>query len=94
MNKVYWFFWGDSPDATFFKYGKGKPSNHWCMFNSKLAAYKHAYKLVLVQDFLEPEEELPEDASIEQYQELFMEYGLNLEDGSSNPEIVEIEVWE
>ena len=92
--KVYWFFDSDSPDKAFFKYGKRKPTDHWCMFTTKLGAYSHAYEMILVENYIEEDEFLPDDASLEQYQKLFSEYGFNLEDGSGFAQIIEIEVRE
>lgn len=45
MNKkyIYWFCSSEYPDESFFKNGNMKPSQDWCMFESELALWKHAF---------------------------------------------------
>jgi len=92
MDKVYWFTWGN-PDERFFKYGKGKPSDTWCMFKTELAAYRHAYRVIL-EDQLDEDEVLPSDSSLEDCKKLLKEYGFNLEDRFDDASIIEIPIWE
>lgn len=49
MKSVFWFVNGDDPN-DFFQRDDMQVSDDWCMFSTKLAAYKHAYKILVVED--------------------------------------------
>lgn len=89
--KVYWYIEGGNPDKSFFKYGKRKPSDIWCMFATKLAAYRHAYKQLLKY---EDAELLDDSSSFEDYKRVLDQWKFLDLKGSSVPEIIEIEIWE
>jgi hypothetical protein len=89
--KVYWYIEGDSPDKSFFKYGKRKPSDGWCMFSTLLGAYRHAYKQLLKYEEIEL---LDDNSSFEDYERVLNEWKFLDLGGGSGPDIIEIEVWE
>lgn len=103
-TKIYWFTNTDSPDRDFFKYGNRKPSDEWCMFATKLGAYKHAYKIMVNDNDLEdcwkddyPDDclcinctsKLPENPSLEDYEKVFK---VNQYDIDEN--VIEIPLWD
>lgn len=85
--KVYWYIEGNSLDEIFFKYGKTKPTDRWCMFSTLLGAYRHAYSQLLGY---EDAEELPDNSSIEDYKRILYDYNFL----GNYSEIFEIEVRE
>lgn len=67
MEKVYWYCSGESPDSDFFKYGKRKPSDSWCMFKSLLECHKHAFNEFVKYDWEDEDIKASRPKNLKQY---------------------------